>query len=412
MDQEPKLDNSKRGNRHGKLGLIILAAIIMLAIVIPLRNSYFKGTLFEREKNTGQYSEYFKDTFDSYEQYSEILDQASEDLSRWQNKAAITVWTDIADWRTITRIDLKLIDANGKSVVLNGLENISAPREDNQIRSDDKFSDYNFSCQQGHTKWEDFMLVHGRNLLFYEYNQPLEIDMSRIVKWQAYNKGKELEIYDVVIHDGLCEKVNSLNGAWHTPNDLPQYGVWWPKDGKLIIRNVKQDQYPSNGDHGRILSSYKTPQNFISRTRFTVDSIRNDQNGYIRLAWDFDDQYDPGHDQTFIFFSFEYGFFGLKRVYPVERYFTQIFEPKQNSQQAKTKFTLESGKTYEIQTKVVGQKTSAMLYEIKGSHLKKVAEIEYSFKRARPTQAYPFSFETTGNIQVSLDEFEVWQMAK
>jgi len=412
MDQEPKLDNSMHGNRHGRPKLIILVVII-LATAIPLNNSRVSDTLFEREKNTGQYSQYFKDSFDSYDQYSEILDQAPEDLSRWQDKGVITVWTDIADWQTIQRIDLKLTDADGNFVVLNGLENIQAPREDDQIRSDDKFSDYDFNCQQGHTKWEDFMLVYGRNLLFYEYNQSPKIDMSRIVKWQAYDdKGKELKIYDVVIHDGLCEKVNSLNGVWYTPNGLPQYGVWWPKDDKLIIRNVKQDQYPSNGDHGRILSSYKTPQNFISRTRFTVDSIRNDQNGYIRLAWDFDDQYNPGQDQTLIYASLKYGFLGLQRVYPIKRYFTQGFEPTKNSQQVKTKFTFESGKTYEIQAKVAGQKTWVEVYEIEGSHTKKVAEVEYLFKKARPTQAYPFSFETTGNIQVSLDEFEVWQMAK
>jgi len=412
MDQESGSNNLKRENRYRKSNSVALLLVTLLAIAIPSYISFFSGSLFEREKNSGRYSEYFRDDFDNYDQYSEILDRSPENLSRWQSKGSITAWSDVEDWRNIKRVDLKLTDAEGNFAILKGLENIQAPREDNQIKSDDQFPDYTFNCQQKLTKWKDFMLVDGRNLLFYEYSQPLGVDMSRIIKWQAYDQDKELKVYDIVIQDGLCAKVNNLDGAWYSPNGLPQFGIWWPDDGKLTMRNVTKKQYPSNGDHSRVLSSYKTPQNFILRTRFTVDSIGSRRNSYVRLGWDFDDQYDPGHDQTLIYASFEYSFLGLQRVYPIERYVSQGTEPDTGNQEAKTKLVFKAGKTYEIQAKVTGRKAQVEGYEIDGSKAKKVATVEYTFKKLRPVQSYPFSFETTGNIQVSLDEFEVWQKAK
>ncbi len=388
--------------------------------ILEVRNtdntSYFNKSILDREADN--YELFFNDNFDNYEANSEVLDSSSENLSRWQNEGVITAWTDIKDWQAIERIDLKLTDITGKSIILKGLDNIEAPRENNKIKSDDEFPDYYFNCDQALTKWEDFMLVNGRNVLFYEFDQSLDIDMSQIISWQAYNGDSEIIIYDVVIHDGLCKDKNSLGGFWNAPNGLPQYGIWWTQDGNLIMKNVEQEQYPSNGDHTRILSKKDTPNDFILRTRFTVATPKNNniessssvnKNTYIRIAWDFDDEYDPGHDQTFIYNTFEYGYLGLQRVYPIERYFVQGFEPLQSNLDAKKRFVFEEDQEYEIQAKIQGQSVEVEVYEVNGVTLKRVKKIVYEFDRPRLDSTYPFSIETTGNIEMILQSFEVWQ---
>ena len=41
--------------------------------------------------------------------------------------------------------------------------------------------------------------------------------------------------------------------------------------------------------------------------------------------------------------------------------------------------------------------------------LKRVSKIVYEFIRPRPNPIYPFSIETTGNIEIILSNFEVWR---
>lgn len=295
---------------------------------------------------------------------------------------------------------------------MEGLDNRTGVlRENNLIKSNDEFVDYNFACNQNLVEWEDFMLVDGQNLLFYAYDEAPNIDMSQIVSWQVLDGRQKIDSYDVVIHDGLCQSRNSLNGQWHSPNGLPQYGVWWPQDERLVMRNVRQKQYPSNGDHARILSTHaKTPGNFLLKTKFEVGRLGDPDNGYLRLAWDFEDEWDPGHDQTIIYISGEYDYFGVQRVYPIERFFEQGYEPDNKEQDSKMKYSLKANTIYEIHAQVTGQKVIGELHEVRGENTKRVARFDYTFQTPRPETGYPFSFEVTGDIEVTLDEFEVWEV--
>lgn len=372
----------------------------------------------------GFYDAYFKDTFDEYAANFEELDVAPENIIRFSDGGVITAWTHIEDWRSFRKIDLVLQDTEGKSVRIPGIENSVLPREENRIKSDDLFPDYEFNCDQPLKKWEDFMLVNGRNFLFWELATSVDIDLSQIVSWKAYDGEREVSLIDPVMHAGLCKDKNSLGGKWFSPNGLPQYGVWWPRAGSLVMKNVEQEQYPSNGDHVRILSSVDTPENFLLRTRFTVTGLEKIpwhrkvfrwiegygqglKNTYVRLAWDFDDEYDPGHDQTLVYNTLEYGYLGVQRVFPIERYFVQGYEPDQTDVDAKAVFSFENNKTYEMEVKVEGQKVNVEVYKLGFFYDRRMVALEYEFLRPRSGTSYPFSVETTGNVEILLDEIEI-----
>src|SRR3989338_2503969 len=415
---------NKKNQSWDKMNIIIFILIILGVIFLFFRNtSLIIDNLFEKEKVN--YEFYFHDSFDGYSENSEVLNNDSEDLSRWEKAGVITAWTNVEDWNNIDRIDLKLTDSSGQEFILTGIENVKSPRENNMIKSDDEFPDYYLNCQQKLNKWEDYMIVNGKNFLFWEYNDSPNINISNVVSWKAYNNDSEIEIYDVVIHDGLCKDKNSLNGSWYSPNGLPMYGVWWTEDGNLIMKNVEQEQYPSNGDHTRILSDKNTPKNFILRTRFKIVNLKDgswlgslfksqksnvNDNTYIRLAWDFDNEYDPGHDQTMVYYSFEYNYLGLQRVFPVERYFVQGYEPHQSNKEAKTRLSLKENRTYEIQLKVEDKKVEVEVYEIGRFYSKRLARINYEFENERPDKSYPISIESTGNVEMILEDIEVWKL--
>lgn len=418
MSQQSKNKSTKVFN------LVALFFILIVVVALFFLNtSLVIASLFDKEK--ANYELYLHEDFESYENNSEILDEGVENLSRWENVGAITAWTNISDWNSIDRIDLKLVDATGKEVIIKGIENMKYAREENKIKSNDRFVDYTFNCKQKLSEWEDYMLVNGNNFLFWEYNEPLGIDMSNIVSWKAYNGESEIQIFDVVVHDGLCQDKNSLNGQWYSPNGLPQYGVWWVKDGNLVMKNVEQEQYPSNGDHVRILSKKNTPKNFILKTKFTISSLEEDSifdslfnssdnnpldNTYIRMAWDFDNEYDPGHDQTFVYYSFEYQYLGLQRVFPLTRYFVQGYEPDQSNKNAKERLILKNNATYELQTKVNDKSVEVELYELGEYYSTRIAKFDYEFEKSRPLKEYPISIESTGNVDLTLHDFEIWKL--
>jgi len=401
--------------------IIFVSIILIVLALLFLPNLVFSSnTIFEKQEGIIIINE----NFANYEESSAVisLDRKGYNLEKWKNEGVITAWTNIEDYTKIERIDLILRDINGNESRLNGVENINLPRELNKIKSNDEFSDYNFKLcdNQSLRTWEDFMLINGKNFLFWEWEGPLDIDMENIESVTAVDHDKNIEIFDVVVHSGLCQDKNSLGGNWYSPNGLPQYGVWWTEDSKLRMVNVEQEQYPSNGDHVRILSIQDTPENFAMRVRFEVIDIapnyktipilkyfkENERdNTFLRIAWDFDDVYDPGHDQTLLYISGEYSYFGLQRVFPIERYFKQGQEPANT--EAKEKFNLKEGKTYEVNIIVKGQNTKAVIYEVKTFYLREKAKVEYTFDMPRPETKYPFSIESTGNIEVALDLIEV-----
>ncbi len=402
---------------------VFLGIIISLVIAISLFHDVvlFKKTLFEKTEGSFLINE----TFDNYELNSQILDVYPNDLSRWESGGVITTWTLIDDYEKIRRVDLVLKDSNGHEVKFNGIENLNISREANQIKSNDEFPDYNLKlCKnQSLNNWEDFMLVNGKNLIFWEWNETLDLDMKNITSIKALNENEEVQLFDIVIHDGLCQDINSLNGNWYSPNGLPQYGVWWVENYNLKMVNVEQEQYPSNGDHVRIISKEMTPKNFVMKVVFDVKRLPKDyrdnpilkyfketnrDNTFVRIAWDFDNVYDPGHDQTLLFLTADYNYIGLQRVYPIERYFRQGQEPSNN--EAKTRFKLKEGKTYEIDIIVENQETKAIIYEVSSLFLRKKAEVGYTFKKPRPEQPYPFSIESTGNIEITLKSVHIKEL--
>jgi len=402
---------------------VFIGIIIFLVVAISLFHDVvlFKKTLFEKAEGSFLINE----TFDNYELNSLILNSYSNDISRWTDNGVITAWTLIDNYEEVKRIDLVLKDSNGKEVKLNGIENLNISREANQIKLNDEFPDYTFKlCKnQSLNKWEDFMLINGKNLLFWEWNETLDLDMKNIISIKALNENEEIQTFDAVVNDGLCQDINSLNGNWYSPNGLPQYGVWWVENSDLKMVNVEQEQYPSNGDHVRIISKETTPKSFVMKVVFDVKSLPKDyrdnpilkyfketnrDNTFVRIAWDFDNVYDPGHDQTLLYLTADYNYMGLQRVYPIERYFRQGQEPPNN--EAKTSFKLKEGKTYEIDILVENQETKAIIYEVSSLFLRKKAEVEYTFKKPRPEQVYPFSIESTGNIEIALKSVHIKEL--
>jgi hypothetical protein len=360
-----------------------------------------------------------------------------KNLARWQNQGVLSMWIKLADATEVNRIDLRLRDADGKDVVLRGIENLHLPRERNQIKSDDDFPDHYFRGGRGLNKWEDYLLIAGWNYVFWEYADPLPVDMSRIRAHEAIvvrntDRRQEMLFDNLRIQDGLLREKNPLNGNWYPPNGLPQFGVFdYEGKGRVRLLNVEWEQYPSNGDHVRILSREGSPSNFLLRVRFKVVKLaprsaspyprwleswfqsggtNTRYNTYVRLQWDFDNEYDPGHDWSGVFNSLEYEYLGLCRVFPIERYFEQGSEPDRHSREASVSFRLQNKREYEFDVKVTGQKAAAVVYEVYPSVLKRVARLDYTFRKQRPVKRYPISIETTGNIQAELHYIEVVSM--
>lgn len=367
---------------------------------------------------------------------SKLSRPLSQDLSRWREQGVISFWIKLGDAAQVDRIDLVLRDASGQEARLKGLANLHLPPERNQIKSDDDFPDYYFRGRQPNTKWEDFLLISGWNFVFWEITEPLAIDFSQVASYTVVivrNTAVEQEMLcdNLRIQDGLLGDRNALGGRWYPPNGLPMYGVFdYDGPGRVRLQNVEWDQYPSNGDHVRILSREGTPEDFIMRLRFKVVSLapkarwtprwlkpfvkRADAspryNTYFRLQWDFDNEYDPGHDWSGLYNGFEYSYLGLCRVYPIERYFDQGAEPDKNAEEGRMRFSLEDKRAYEIDVKVEGHNTVAEVYEIRGKFLKRVARVAYTFRKDRPKKCWPISVETTGNIQIELNAIEVAAM--
>ena len=403
-----------------KLKIFLIVILMILIFIVFFRNAIFpSSTLYN--KIDGEVI--LNENFESYNDYSQIINMGGKNnLNKWKDSGIITAWALIEDYSQIDKIDLLLKDSNGKEVVLEGIYNEKMSRKENKIKSNDEFSDYEFKlCKdQPLNIWEDFMIINGKNFLFWEWDESLDIDMGDIISIKAVDKGDEIKIFDIVVHKGLCKDINSLNGQWYSPNGLPQYGVWWVENSRLRMVNVEQEQYPSNGDHVRILSDVKTPNNFVMKVVFEVKSLSPDyrkteilryfketkrDNTFVRIAWDFDDVYDPGHDQTLVFMSGEYGYAGLQRVYPIERYFEQGQEP--SNKEAKKELILKEGETYEVNVFVKGQEVKTAVYKVRSLLLDKNAEIEYTFERLRPIEPYPFSIESTGDIEIILDRIEI-----
>ncbi|OQB05696.1 MAG: hypothetical protein BWY19_00829 [bacterium ADurb.Bin212] len=347
----------------------------------------------------------------------------SLDLSRWKKDGIFSAWAKFEKPEDISSVTLILESKNGAKRIYNELQNVNI-NEENKIRVNDPHPDY--SLPEGENQyWQDFQLVYGWNYLFWrgdQYSDSGDFLVNQVVAYQLnfnlrqdYASGKKIHVDNVRVSDGVQKSNNPLGGNWYAPNGMPQYGVFdlsGEQECNLRLINVRREQYPSNGDHARILSNYTTPQNFAFKTRFKIidpaPGYVNENNSYLRFQYNFDDEYDPGHDWFGAFISFEYKNFGLISVEPVERYTKQRQEPENFPFSARKHFVFDKDKEYQIELVVRSNKAQAHLYQVYSNNkLKKISSVSYDFKRPRSDIGRPFSIETTGSYHMLIKEIEI-----
>ena len=247
------------------------------------------------------------------------------------------------------------------------------------------------------------------------------------IKTNSNFEKQQILLDDLRIQDGLQKEKNATGGYWYPPNNRPQYGLYDidplnkfydPDNLVLKLLNVRQSQYTTNGDHGRMIFRYGTPDNFSMRLRFQVTDLPKNKkdlsNTWFRVMYDFDPDYDPGHDWFGTFFSMQWNKFGLLTVIPVERQYLQDQEPanKDIDLLSANKFSLRENVLYELRLVVHGQQADATIYEVKNSGLEKKSTSSYGFKRQRYgiEKRYPIALEVTGNIKAIIHEIEISEL--
>lgn len=119
-------NNETEANIGERINRIRLASWITWTIVLILIISFFTIRFFQnnpsfnepllaKELDNNPAELQFKDDFSGYGEYSEVLDQPVEDLSRWQDGGTITAWVNVDDWRSVDRLDFKLTDSSGRA---------------------------------------------------------------------------------------------------------------------------------------------------------------------------------------------------------------------------------------------------------------------------------------------------------
>jgi len=381
------------------IGVLLIVIIVLWFIFATAVTDLRLSTQFENDLNRFKTQQYLTDDFNTYENTQRINLDESNDFSEYSFKGMIVGWADVIDYSQIDSIDLELCDSSSRYTI-KGIDNRpELERLSNGIWTDDEFVDYSFNCNQSNSVWRDWMLANGENMVFWEWNESIPINMSEVTVKTNY------PIRDAFIIKGFCEYETPTQGNWIAPHGLIQYGFHYVENGSLFMKNVRQTQMVTNGDHARIISNTKgTPQDFIMRVQFTPTNVQKNptNNDYVRIAWDFENEWDPGHDQTLIYLTDEYEYFGMQRVYPIIRQKEQGYE---NS--PKKSFKLENNRLYEINVRVQGQTAKSTIYERRFGLLWEKASIEYTFETARPTESYPFSIEATGNPNLKVDLIEI-----
>lgn len=354
-------------------------------------------------------------------------------VQQWQNEGFFSAWLNIEDRKGISSVSLKLGDINGNVREFQKLPNLQA-NIPNNFDGDDLFPNIDYPIKETPTdEWTDFWLDKGWNYLFWRTDKGHYIDSGQFdhsnITWLEITLGtnKELASQEIILDDlrfqsGLQKHVNPLNGVWYPPLGRPQYGIFdvdqvSGENYALKLLNVRQSQYPSNGDHGRMLLQYKTPLNFAMRVRFSLEDFpkneREQVNTWFRLMYDFDPDYDPGHDWFGTYISLEWNRFGLITVKPLERFLVQDQEPKNKDiSVASEKFTPREGVVYEEHLTVNGQDAEASIYEVVDDCLILKERVKYTFQRLRydESKRYPVGIEITGNVKAIIREFEMKEL--
>lgn len=355
------------------------------------------------------------------------------DLSRWNQAGVFSAWIRLENPSGVSGISLRLVDSKGNVRLLRRLENYLGT-EENQIKQDDPHKDYYLPEEISNNEWEDYMFSEGWNYLFWpshEFNESPEFDIGQVSGYEIliYTNSdfrKQMVRFDNLrVSDGLQKERNPTNGAWFAPGGMPQYGVWDIDDGKIRLMNVRQTQYPSNGDHTRLISRQNVPDNFRLRMQFRLVNVPESnwlqqhsrriiknphKNTWIRVAYDFEHEYDAGHDWFGTFLSLEYNKYGLVTVSPIERFFEQAEEPSGHSYTKKnrTDFRPTEDQLYLLDLTVQGQHSASSLYVVKnGGRIQEIGRVEHTFERQRPEKRLPLSIEATGNAHLEIYQIEL-----
>ncbi len=382
-------------------------------------------------------------------QYENLID-----LSRWADSGYITMWIKVPDPKGIDSVGIALKDDSGNIRNYIPLENVHSSNP-NTFANDPDYPDLVYpEGDPAREMWVDFTLGPGWNYLLWRADQHQDdesaIDMSRIREIQVILDvnnnlaGQALIFDDLRIQDGLQKSSNPTGGMWYPPHGRPQHGVYdidRSKDGvnyDLRLLNVKNTQYPSNGDHARMITSAPVPTDFVMRVKFTLTQLGHEDehlkipspfpawtppelreipiyeglrnNTYFRVTYDFEPSWDPGHDWFGAYLSLQYNRFGLTSVWPIERNVLQDQEPKTGARTATTEFAPQNDVQYEMHLLVKGQFASATIYEVKRDDcLERKVGISYTFDHARygSDKRYPLAIESTGNMRTIIHEVEV-----
>lgn len=351
------------------------------------------------------------------------------DLKRWRGSGYLTLWLNIEDRAGIDGVSLRVGDNANHYREYRELPNLQIAWPNN-YDSDDPYPNLEYPVKDVATdEWTDFWLAKGWNFLLWRMDASYFTESGKpdleAISWIEISirinrniKPQEILLDDLRVQDGLQKKTNPLDGIWYPPHGRPQYGIFsidrYGKDTALKLLNVRQTQYPSNGDHGRMILSAGTPRDFTMRTRFMFTNLTKSSkqrvNTWFRMMYDFDPVWDPGHDWFGAYISFEWDRFGLITVKPVERFLIQEQEPKNEDIAISSKsFTPEANQLYELHLTVRGQRATATLYEVKDASLLLRSKVDYVFERPRygNNRRYPVTLEITGNVKAIIYEVEI-----
>lgn len=354
-------------------------------------------------------------------------------LEKWTSSGIYSVWMKIKNRNGLLGVNLKIGDKNNSFRNFEEINNLQV-NVPNNYDSDDTYPNIDFPEKRTlDESWTDYWLNNGWNYLFWRaddgfYKDNGAFDIKNIT-WFEITLRKDntfqtqvILLDNLRIQDGFQKDKNSLGGAWFAPNARPQYGLFdidKTQNGKHSVKllNVRQSQYPSNGDHGRMILNYGTPMNFSLRTRFKLTNFpKSNQeraNTWFRVNYDFDPFYDPGHDSFGAFVSLEWDKLGLVSVIPIERNSIQDQEPEiKNISDSSTKFVPQENTLYEMQLTVRGQESWVSIYEVGNDCLILRGRASYTFKRPRygEDKRYPVCLEVTGNIKAIIYSVEIKEL--
>ena len=375
-----------------------------------------------------------------------------QNLTKWKDSGYITMWIKVENPIGINEIDIKLGDESGKTREYFPLQIVDSSST-NTFGNDKDYPDLFYPVGDNRKEmWTDFILAPGWNYLLWRTDEFIDngsVDMSRIqdiyldLKFNGNLSKQNLIFDDLRIQDGLQKTTNPTHGGWYPPHGRPQYGVYdidksanGGGDYDLRLLNVKNTQYLTNGDHARMISSAPVPEDFALRVKFTLiqlglpdketqlsvpfgnwippewlhHSITGQRNNtYFRVVYDFEPDWDPGHEGFGAYLSLQYNKFGLFAVWPVVRNLQQDQEPNQGDSLATNQFTPNENVPYQLDLVVQGQQASATIYEVKEGCLLSQSSVSHVFDHPRHglDKRYPLSIESTGKMRTIIHEIEM-----